>query len=137
MEFGISYKSHSGHAIEHPHNVIGTDGIDKIREDLEVALPLDRIRGYTNELRTDVSFSVIERIARESGLFRNTDRIVVQVMPKQLNEFAHLETHCDRNGDTGEVTKAWLTWVVDESAILDAWTRDKFPTDWRDAEETA
>ena len=135
MEFRISYSSKSGYAIEHPHDVIGTDGVDKIREDLEVELPLDRIKGYTRGLRTDVSLSVTERIARESGLFRSTDKITVKVLPEQLNEFTHLETHCDRNGDTGEVTEAWLAWAIDEESIVDAWVDAGFPTDWRELYE--
>ena len=130
MNFSVLFAAESGFPVNISRADIGIKGVDLIREILGFELPLDRmdekVKGYIGSVEIELG----EEIARESGLFEDTNFIKVKVPEFSLNEFTFDKVEVDQDSKTGEVTRAYIRISLDIESILSAWKEACYPTDW-------
>ncbi len=109
---------------------IGLEGVDKIREFLGLNLDLERIEGRTKSFNIGtLRVHLTEKIARKSGLFRKENEVKVRIIGK-FDRFCKKTVKFTKDKRTGEVYSAWFEWTLDENALLEAWQKAGFPTEW-------
>ncbi len=109
---------------------IGLDGVDEIRKFLGLDLDLERIEGRTKSFSVGtLRVHLTEKIARDSGLFKQQNEIKVVVKGK-FDRFCKKTIKFSQDKNTGEIHSAWFEWTLDENAILEAWQKAGFPTEW-------
>lgn len=128
MVFKVTFltKRSFGSAIDVESKDTGTKGVDKIRRDLGLQLPLERIASQIKFLRANPEITIEETIARKSTHFEQTNHITVEVEPEALNRYVKQTLYSERS-ETGEIYKAGLFNEIDHDRIIQDWEKDGFP----------
>jgi len=129
MYFRIRFFNY-GFAISLNQEEIGLEGVDKIREELKINLPLGKIQGEIDGIKSDVSFILSEEQARETGLFSCRNSLTVTTSNGKLNDFVEEIVTCGRDPSTDEIKWAKIERKVNEEKIWEAWKEAGFPTVW-------
>jgi len=111
---------------------IGLDLVDYIRTKSNCPdLPLEIIREWVCPISlSNIPVIVEEPYGRQTGYFKNTDRIGVLVSLSGLRKFFNLMPIVQKNSLNGEILAASLEWVLDEKELLAEWKKAGFPLEW-------
>lgn len=134
MKFEIVLQGLCGAWIVNTRKTIGMKEVNRIREELGINLPLDRIIGEIETLETRrVSSEISEETARNSGHFSETSKIEIGIKKSHfLNRFLKLDLNAEKNEETGEIKQVSMKWRLDEKEIEEAWKKAGCPLEWKE-----
>lgn len=136
MEFRIDVKGTGNScAISMPWKAIGLDGLDRIREAAECQVALELIHGSIYPTTTNTALVVTEAVARDSGLFDDTNVIELLVPRGYLNRFMKEVPVITRDKETGAVTEARMDRRLSTQFFFEWWVDSGFPTEVTEKEE--
>jgi len=131
MECTIRIQSLASHTITIKNTEIGLDELDRARQELSIPeLDISLLEQEISGVHTDLDFQIIERTARESGLFKNDHHVIVKTPAGFLNDFVATKVIAERKQDTDEITTVRIIREIMGIAILDAWAEAGHPTEW-------
>lgn len=130
MNFKISFVSKTDHAIKFENEKIGLDGVDMIRKELAIEVPIDLIDESINQISTDIHFVISEQAARSSGKFKDSANFKVSVPDRFFNQFTSIEAYTERKEGDDRILKAGLRRVWRETEIWQAWAEAGYPDEW-------
>jgi hypothetical protein len=117
-------------AISLPERVLGTEDVATVREKLG-DVPLRKIKCKVNRLLQNITVDVTEEEAATIPHFRkNCDAYVHLTSSGALNRFSEEVVAAKRDEITGEIEEAYITYIVDERAIFEAWREAGYPAVW-------
>ena len=131
MEFEVSFMPKGESLYQVDRKTIGLDLIEKVRQDLEKEIPLDKFKGYIGKGRRTFSLveAITEELARESGHFRGKNSITVEVENNLFNKFIY-EDYEVIYDEEGEIEEVKFYYSFDAEAMLKNWKENDFPLDW-------
>jgi len=110
------------YAVAIPFEDLGIEGVDFVRSELGLDLPIERIEHKSIGLSKNIKIELDEETARESGRFQNSNLVEITFEEKgALNKFCNKSVGKKTREDTGEVVSAHVYWVPDAKAIIEAW----------------
>ena len=130
MEFTVSFCSKQGYAVNMADDKVGLDFVDRVRMELQLNIPIERISGYICSRSYDPEITITEEQARDSGHFRNSASVQVTVPNEFINQFVTVELRTSKNGDTGEVTHVRGGLKLQEDKLFEAWREAGYPLEW-------
>ena len=133
MKFRVTFKCKEAYntPINIPNlNRIGFKHIHILRTLMQECVPLEDIynhrAGYTN----NVTISVSERMAQESGHFNDTSDIEVFVPEQSLNDLTKYETEVQEYIHRQNSREVLLKIIPDEEKIITEWKAEGYPLKW-------
>jgi len=133
MQLLIEFKSQDGEEISGTSSFrIGLDLVDYIRTKSNCPdLPLEIIREWVYSISLyDITVIVEEPYGRQTGYFKDTNRIGVLISLSGLRKFFHLMPIVKKNSLNGDILVASLEWVINEKDLLAEWKKAGFPLEW-------
>lgn len=127
MIFEIYFEATLGYAVNLPSRSLGIRLLEKIRSSLGIQLPLDRINANIKYISQDITVEIPEKIARESGLFMESNKAIVSVPKESLNWAVVEKVDSIRDEETGEVTRAKIVYDINLEGIIEKWKAAGFP----------
>ncbi|MBF0466295.1 MAG: hypothetical protein HQK88_14695 [Nitrospirae bacterium] len=101
----LTLKGKDGHAALLPSFEVSSEMQEIARRYAGIPLPTEIFKMRTNELYVDPCFWIEPKMAEKSRLFNYTEKVIVEVAPKLLNQFIRmgLDFKVNRNGEIGHV----------------------------------
>jgi len=133
MQLLIEFKGAEGEEISGTSTFrIGLDLVDYIRSEGNCPdLPLELIQGWVYPISLScIPVIVEEPYGRQTGYFKNTDRIGVLVSLSGLRKFFNLMPTVQKNSLNGKFVAASLEWILHEKDLLAEWKKAGFPLEW-------
>lgn len=132
MTFEMTLRGQSFYAVETSTCHFGFDGVKQIRKELGINVPIEKIDSKITAVEYDVTLVVDEDLARKSGRFNKSSRIVINCPAKWGNRFLKQVVSSVTDEATGEITSATLEWQFDKEEFLKWWESNDFPTEIED-----
>jgi len=132
MKFKLVFESSGGGIVaNHEAFEFGLRGVDRIRRELGVELPLDRIDNYVCYIgRSRVVVEIDEETARNSGLFQESAKITVDVPRYSLSRYVESVVESNKDSTTGEIKGARLVLTINKERLLEDWINAGYPEKW-------
>jgi hypothetical protein len=138
MNFQIRFQTEGYQYLTYIESVdIGTEGIDFIRDQLNLDLEISRIEEKNAAYKASSKLiGISENIARETGYFVSQNTIEVICSAKYFNQFSTKNVESRKNNETGEVFFAKIYYNQNSEEIISAWKKAGYPLKWGFEEET-
>jgi hypothetical protein len=132
MQFSVEFSCEKfGHKpIEFEQTQNGLLMVDKIRKEVGLKIPIERIPYFTPSFHSSVTLYITEKQARETQHFETQHELRVFVPRGFLNEFTGLKIEPITNEETGEVKAIDLRHHIFANDIWEAWKEAGFPIQW-------
>ena len=129
MKFTLSFESENYSASTAESRSFGTEGVDRVRQELKVDLPIERIDNciWQKKVGFHDSYRISEDVARKSGLFEESSNFTLRIPNGYLCHFIDEEIWYKKDSETGEIKSAGIKYVFDFDSFLRHWEDLGYP----------